>query len=338
MSVIRRKNSKVWRIRFTAPDGRRVQVSSGTTNRKLAEEYEAKLKAELWRENRLEQPQTTWKQAVVSWLKIRDHKDKRNVQQRLRWLDQYLGDMKLSQITVNVIEQIKAVKLEEGAKPATVNRHLAIISAVLRNAHKTGMIDSVPAIPKLKESEGRLRYLTNEEAQALLKYLGEDPKRFHLRDIVQFGLATGLREANIIGLQWSRVDMPRKAAWVPAEESKTGRALTVPLNDMAMDVLERRQGIDDTWVFTYEGHRVTRCNNSSFRKALEVLELDDVNFHTIRHTWASWHVMNGTPLEVVMKLGGWTNMRTVLRYAHLSPDYLSSFSGNVVQNWSTPTA
>ena len=338
MALYKRSRSKYWQVEFTAPDGTRVRQSTGTASKKEAQEFEVAAKARVWRERKLNQPQTSWQQAVILWLDSRTHKDERNVLQRLRWLDPFLGDLLLTEINANVIERIKLAKLDEGAKPATVNRHLAIISAVLRNAHKTGMIDNVPAIPRLKEPEGRLRYLTAEEAQSLLEYLGQDPKRIHLRDIVQFGLATGLREANIIGLQWSRVDMPRKAAWVPAEESKTGRALQVPLNDMAIDVLKRRQGIDDTWVFTYEGHRVTRCNNSSFRKALQVLELDDVNFHTIRHTWASWHVMNGTPLEVLMKLGGWTNMRTVLRYAHLSPDYLSSFSGNVVQNWSASTA
>ena len=331
MPVKKRKGSKYWHVEFTTPDGTRIRESTKTTSKKQAQEYEVAAKARFWREQKLNQPQTSWQQAVVLWLDSRTHKDRRNILQRLRWLDPFLGNLLLTEINVKVIERIKLAKLDEGAKPATVNRHLAIISAVLRNAHKAGLVESVPSVSKLKEPEGRLRYLTTDEAQALLKYLGEDPKRTHLRDIVQFGLATGLREANIIGLQWSRVDMPRKAAWVPAEESKTGRAIQVPLNDMAMEVLERRQGIDDTWVFTYEGHRVTRCNNSSFRKALEVLEFDDVNFHTIRHTWASWHVMNGTPLEVLMKLGGWTNMRTVLRYAHLSPDYLASFSNNVTQ-------
>lgn len=62
---------------------------------------------------------------------------------------------------------------------------------------------------------------------------------------------------------------------------------------------------------------------------------DDVNWHTLRHTWASWHVMAGTPLQVVMELGGWTSYSMVLRYAHLAPDHLAEFSGKGVEKWRT---
>lgn len=333
MAVIKRKGSKSFYVRFTAPDGSRVFETAKTTDKRQAEEYEASIKARLWREHQLGERQGTWPEAVVSWLKSTNHKDRRNVEQRLRWLDPILGGLTLRQITPAILHRVRAEKLSDGAKPATVNRHLAIVSAVLRHAQKAGMIDAVPSVPLMKEPPGRVRYLSHDEANALLHHLRQNERRTHLLDMVEFGLATGLREANICGMRWERVDLERRLAWVPAEESKTGRALRVPLNDLALQVLERRQGISDEWVFTYQGRRVVRCNNSSFRKAVKACGLRDVTFHTIRHTWASWHVMAGTPLQVVMELGGWTNMRTVLRYAHLAPDHLSSFAGNVVQNW-----
>jgi integrase len=185
----------------------------------------------------------------------------------------------------------------------------------------------------MKEPEGRLRYLSHDEANRLIDHLSQHERRLHLRDMVEFALATGLREANICGLQWGRVDLESRLAWIPADESKTGRALRVPLNGLAMSVLERRQGIHSLWCFTYQGRRVTRCNNSAFRKALAACNLDDVSFHSIRHTWASWQVMAGVPIQVVMELGGWTNMRTVLRYAHLAPDYLAEYAGKGVERW-----
>src|SRR5574340_587604 len=66
-----------------------------------------------------------------------------------------------------------------------------------------------------------------------------------------------------------------------------------------------------------------------WRMALERAGLDDFIWHDLRHTWASWHVQNGTPLAVLKELGGWASMEMVMRYAHLAPSHLSAWAGNV---------
>ena len=66
----------------------------------------------------------------------------------------------------------------------------------------------------------------------------------------------------------------------------------------------------------------------AYQRAVTRAGLDGVNWHTLRHTWASWHVMHGTPLEVLQKLGGWNSLQMVLRYAHLAPEYLATWAGN----------
>jgi integrase len=76
------------------------------------------------------------------------------------------------------------------------------------------------------------------------------------------------------------------------------------------------------YVFTYKGKPVTRCNNHAWRKALIRAGIEDFRWHDLRHTWASWHVQNGTPLHELQQLGGWSNYETVLRYAHLSSEHL----------------
>ncbi len=58
----------------------------------------------------------------------------------------------------------------------------------------------------------------------------------------------------------------------------------------------------------------------------------DLRWHDLRHTWASWHVMAGTPLEVLMRLGGWASLDMVLRYAHLAPSYLAGYADAVALN------
>ncbi len=62
--------------------------------------------------------------------------------------------------------------------------------------------------------------------------------------------------------------------------------------------------------------------------ALKRAGITDFRWHDLRHTWASWHIQNGTPLHVLQELGGWADSSMVLRYAHLSSEHLQSYAGN----------
>lgn len=82
-----------------------------------------------------------------------------------------------------------------------------------------------------------MRWLNKEEALRLLHALPT-----HQRQPARFALATGLRQANVLRLQWPDVDLGRRTAWVHADEAKGGEAIGVPLNDEAMSVLRDEQG------------------------------------------------------------------------------------------------
>lgn len=76
------------------------------------------------------------------------------------------------------------------------------------------------------------------------------------------------------------------------------------------------------FVFTYKGKPVKQCNIPAWRKALKRVGIEDFRWHDLRHTWASWHVQNGTSLQELQQLGGWSSFDIVLRYAHLSSNHL----------------
>ena len=69
------KRGDTWWLCFTAPNGERIRRSTGTTDKHEAQEYHDHLKVELWRVHRLgEKPRRTWQEAVVQWLREKDHK------------------------------------------------------------------------------------------------------------------------------------------------------------------------------------------------------------------------------------------------------------------------
>ncbi|OGV35186.1 MAG: integrase [Legionellales bacterium RIFCSPHIGHO2_12_FULL_35_11] len=313
------KRNTVWWVSFTH-NGQRVQRSTGTTNRIEAQEYHDKIKAELWNVSKLEnKPIYSWRDAVVRWL--RENENKRSLETdkiHLRWLDQYLRGYQLHEINRDLLEVIALKKEAEDVTLTTVNRVMEVARAILTKAHREWeWIDKVPVVRMRQVEKSRIRWLTVDEANSLLKELPS-----HLKSMAAFTLATGLRASNVIELQWSDVDLVKCHAWVHPDQAKTKKAIPVPLNEVAMGVLHSRLNIHPKYVFTYKGKTVFRCSTHAWTKALKRAGIENFRWHDLRHTWASWHVQNGTSLQELQQLGGWSSFEMVLRYAHLSGDHL----------------
>ncbi|WP_241674506.1 tyrosine-type recombinase/integrase [Candidatus Methylobacter oryzae] len=230
----------------------------------------------------------------------------------------------LDDINKTILEQIKTGKKATGVSNATVNRVMSIIRAILNRAkNEWEWIDNVPNVRMLPEPNSRVRWLTAEEAQKLLAELPS-----HLEAMARFALATGLREANVTGLMWSQIDRGRECAWIHPEQAKAGKAIAVSLNREALEVLDKQRGQHSQYVFSYKGEPVKKAGGKAWRNALSRAGIADFTWHDLRHTWASWHVMNGTPLNVLKELGAWADYDTVLKYAHLSSDRLKRHAGN----------
>ncbi|WP_262966536.1 tyrosine-type recombinase/integrase [Methylobacter psychrophilus] len=324
MSIYKRNDT--WWIQITTANGERIQRSSGTQVKQEAQELHDKMKAEAWRVKNLgSKPRHTWQEAVVRWISEHGHKRSMDTDKLLlRWLNSHLNNKHIDEINKSLIDIIKQDKLKTGASNATVNRHMGLMKAILRCAKDDWeWLDTIPAVKLLPEPRIRLRWLTQDEANRLLSELPE-----HLKAMARFSLATGLRQSNVTGLQWSQLDMQRHCAWIHADQAKAEKAIAVPLGVDALEVLRAQFGKNDTYVFTYEGKPVTRANNHAWRKALIRAGIKDFRWHDLRHTWASWHVQNGTPLNILKELGGWADLTMVMRYAHLSSDHLKEFTEN----------
>jgi integrase len=89
----------------------------------------------------------------------------------------------------------------------------------------------------LSEPKRRIRWITRDEAERLMAALPE-----HLAAMVRFSLETGLRRANVTGLQWSQVDLIRRTAWIHPDQAKARKAIAVPLSNAAIIVIREQIG------------------------------------------------------------------------------------------------
>lgn len=313
---IRQAEGGIYHVDITIPGGTRVRHSTGTSDKKAAQEYHDTLRAKLWRITNLDEtPSITFDEAALRWLQEKAHKASlANDVTAISYFKRIWSGVTLDRIGRDEIA--KAVESIQ-CKDSTRNRYVSFIRGMLNKAAKEwGVLDQVPPIKTYKESKRRIRWITYSEASVLIQSL---PK--HYGQITRFALATGLRMSNILELEWSQVDMQRKVAWIHADQAKARRAITVPLSSEAIAVIRERIGLSQTRVFG----KLKRIESRPWKRALDQSGIKDFRFHDLRHTWASWHVQRGTPLHVLQELGGWECVEMVQKYAHLSADHLSQY-------------
>ena len=326
MSLFKRKDSPYWWVKL-AHGTRRIQQSTGTSDKAKAREYHDKLKASLWDHERLGvKPSRTWNEAVVRYLAETSHKASQFADKaHLRWLDKHLCGMTLGVINRDVLDRIFSARQADGVANSTVNRTMEIVRAVLRRAaNEWDWLDRVPRVRMLPEPKRRVRWLTRDEADRLIDEL---PK--HLKAMVRFSLETGLRRSNVTGLEWSQVDLARRTAWIHPDQAKARKAIAVPLSAAAVVLLREQIGKHSTHVFSYRGNPVRQVNTKAWQLALQRSGITEFRWHDLRHTWASWHAQAGTPLHVLQELGGWESADMVRKYAHLSTVHLTEYVDRV---------
>jgi integrase len=343
MPIRKNPQSGIWWIDIRTPSGQRLRRSAGTKDRKAAQEYHDKLKAELWRVDRLgETPSYTLDQAALAMLSLsegqRDYDTK--VRHVAYWRSALGGTTPIRSLTAGSVMQALPTHTTHPHREATPvsagtkNRYLATIKRILNVASTAGWLDKVPKFERFEEPSKRVRWEPQEVIHKLISALSLE----WMRDVCLVAVATGMREDELLSLQPCHVDLARGNAWVTAEEAKSGYARAVPLNADALSVLTRRIATCHKYVFerrprTGMPRRISQIDARCFKKACETVGIEDFRFHDLRHTWASWHVQNGTQLMVLKELGGWETLDMVQRYAHLAPSHLA-LHAETVTFWS----
>jgi site-specific recombinase XerD len=239
------------------------------------------------------------------------------------WWKIVWGKKRLDEITTGDLERLQARLLNKGKKaPGTINRYFAFLKHLYYIALREGKVEKNPVagVKFFKEPRGRVRFLTEGEEKKLCEKMA--PEDWAL---VAFAIHTGLRRSEQFGLKWQYVDIENRILTIP--RSKSGETRHVPLNDQAVAILKALTSwMTSPWVFPSSNPSrpldAQNFYNRVFLPALEKAEIQDVVWHTLRHTFASRLVMAGVDLRTVQELMGHKDITMTLRYSHLSPSHL----------------
>lgn len=274
---------------------------------------------------------------------IRDEAKQRSL---LAWWDESYGHLTLDRLKPEAIAEARRslqTRKKRDGEPlsgATVNRHLAALSAVCKWAWKElRWLPSNPVldVSKAPEGEGIVRFLSDSERKALLKACREssDP---NIQTAVTLALATGARYSNIRNLTWDDVD--RKAWRVRFVETKNGRPRFVPLIGPAQEVLAAQFKRDPTqrgWVFKGAHDESPADLDRPWRKVRDAAKLEDFRFHDLRHTTASYLTMNGASLAEVAEALGHRTLVMAKRYSHQTGEHVRSTLERIANQFADST-
>ena len=323
------KRSGVWWT-CIRHNGKKIQKSLETSDRKLAKAIEAKVKTEIVEGTYFEKligRNKTFKDMMDKFLKVHAPKVSSNMQRSyttsLKHLNPFFGESNLLSISPKMVSRYKVLRSDEGAAPASLNRELSMLSKAFNLCvREWEWLRDNPAsrVPKDKENNERDRWMTKDEEELIL-----DNSPEWLREIVVFNLNTGLRIQELLSLEWSRVNLVRKTIII--QETKNHNPKTLPLNKIALDVLNQRskvRSIKNCFVFFNRKGKKINPNvlRKSFYTVLRKVGIENLWLHDLRRTFATRLAQAGVDLYKISKLLGHKDIKMTQRYAHHCPDSL----------------
>lgn len=257
----------------------------------------------------------------------RQQKDNRSRYQR--HLRPRFENTPLSGISSLDLENMKDELIKEGFAPATVKHCLVLVRQMINKAIAWDLYAGENPIKKVtmpKVHNRRERFLTVEESSILLNEVQKVSPQLH--DICLLSLHTGMRAGEILNLKWIHIDIEN--GLIHVADSRSGRARKAYMTETVKALFRRRgPGKPEEFVFTkLDGERMNDISNP-FTKVVKGMGFNEgiedprqrVCFHTLRHTFASWLALQGTPILTIKELLGHQTLAMTERYSHLLPDH-----------------
>ena len=244
------------------------------------------------------------------------------------WISPTLGHLPMKVIAPFHLEKLKKTMTEGRQSPRSVEYALSVVRQIFNTAKRLGAFEGENPTAKVKfpkPDNGRMRFLTHEEASALLESL--KGKGANVHDMTLLSLNCGLRFGEIASLTWQDVDTEKGVLTI--RDAKAGSRYAF-LTEQAAEMLKNRlQGNPSDYVFQGRKGKLNQIS-LTFSRTVDKLKLNEgvddprlrICFHSCRHTYASWMIEHGQDLYTVQKLlGHKTNVMTQ-KYAHMAENKL----------------
>lgn len=328
MSLVKRPGSKNWYAQFMI-NGRTYVRSTKTASKALAAKIEQKFKDETVESLLLDDGhQTTIREAIERLVQSKDNeRARRRVRSEVTFLTDYNLlelDADLDTIDSKTILMVYDYRKRLGHAKETIKKTFTFFRQLLDHHEQRGYRVQRVTYPTVGRSKGRLRYLSEHEEKKLLDELVPThnlhrEKQQDNYDFVVLLLDTGARHGEISHLKWSDVDLDNGKLHLYRPKVCAETILDLP--DRSLQILKRRHNERQTqWVFTNSKGGPRNHAPIAINKAIKRAGLQDVTFHTFRHTFASRMAQNGMSLQEIALLLGHTTTQMSERYAHLIPN------------------
>jgi len=232
---------------------------------------------------------------------------------------EYLGNIQLSELTKSSIEDFISYRIKKVSAYAG-RKDLINIKAMLNWAVENNFLNSNPSnkIKRIKTPEKLPVFFNQEDFDKLIFTIDSDD----IRDLVIFAVNTGIRQGEIINLEFPQVDFINRVITLDNQNhiTKSKRVRSIPLNEITLQILNTRvRKIGSSYVFTLNGNKFNQdFLIHKFKKYVLKARLNPkLNFHALRHTFASWLVQRGVSIYEVSKLLGHSDIKTTEIYSHL---------------------
>jgi integrase len=263
-----------------------------------------------------------------------------------------LGSLFVREVDGNAVNGwYQGLTESKGLSAGTAVRHFNVMHHMMEKAasiwsKQTG-IDRNPAdlVEVDRPDDQRDRYLSADEMRGLKAALDSKLYRvgtkelnhtfYRLRLLVLIAVTTGMRISEIFALRWSDV-LYREELLAVRAKLKGGKMRYVPMTpELAAELRRVPVVIGEDRLFPRKhGAKGERQRvEGSFETALELAGISDFRFHDLRHTFASWYMMNGGDLYELAKILGHANIKMTERYAKLGKDHIAKTGNTAREMW-----
>lgn len=322
----------VYYIVYTNESGKRTTKSTKQTLKSEANKFLFSFQRELeFKKSQVVKP-IQIKQFGFQYLRQREsHFTEKTIKVNkttFKFLENYFGNIQISEITRNNLEEYFNNRIKKSSI-FTARKDLINISAAFNYAVNSGYLVSNPCkgIKRYRLPEKQPLFYSKEDFKKLLDAIDNED----LRDLVLFAVNTGLRQMELITLEWRQINFKDNFLILDnnGHITKSKRIRTIPLNQTCIDILQKRYERSDFQyqnVFTIDNKPILQEKFSKqFKTYVIKAKINSkLNFHSLRHTHASWLVQSGVSIYVVSKLLGHADIKTTQIYAHLRSDDLRS--------------